>query len=358
VNDNRLFIHASNVTGLGASQVVGSLVDAILRLNQVKKMNVALVLPDQGSLSKFRTEDPCSCVHVKRWLPNSASRLIECLFPQWYYETVDRALILGDIPLRGVKNQVVLVHQPNLIKPSISAHSSVALNFRIMRSLFGWNLKYVQCVIVQSDIMKQQLISSYPALCGRIEVVPQPAPEWFRNVETDQKKAHNGLNLFYPAAGYPHKNHRLIAKLTGTETFKRLNISFLLTLHQNEFDRYAFAEKNIRNLGRLTTNECLQTYAQVDALFFPSLAESYGLPLVEAMLVGLPIVCIDLPYARWMCENEAIYFSLEDDDSVYAALIELQSRLASGWKPDWREALKKLPKSWNDVAQKFMDHLL
>ena len=36
----------------------------------------------------------------------------------------------------------------------------------------------------------------------------------------------------------------------------------------------------------------------MDALLFLSTDESYGFPLIEAMFVGLPIICPDLPYAR------------------------------------------------------------
>lgn len=353
---SKIFIHASNVTGLGASQVVVSLIEAILKLNQDEKCNIKIGLPNHGALSTL-WKGRSFCIRVKRILPNGASRLLECLFPQWYYENADNTLVLGDIPLRGIKNQVVLVHQSNLIKPCVSANSSLSLNFRVMRCLFAWNLKYVQYIIVQSDIMKQQLLASYPVLSGRVEVIPQPAPEWFRAVKKGQRKEHSCLQLFYPAAGYPHKNHVLIERLSGCEDLEGLNVSLLLTLHQDEFERYDFDENFVHNMGRLTSQECLDKYAEVDALFFPSLTESYGLPLVEAMMARLPILCADLPYARWMCGDEAIYFDPECVESAVASIRELHARLLTGWEPDWTQELSKLPASWDDVAQEFIEFL-
>jgi glycosyltransferase involved in cell wall biosynthesis len=39
-------------------------------------------------------------------------------------------------------------------------------------------------------------------------------------------------------------------------------------------------------------------YAICDALLFPSLLETWGLPLTEAKARGIPILAADLPYAR------------------------------------------------------------
>jgi glycosyltransferase involved in cell wall biosynthesis len=83
---------------------------------------------------------------------------------------------------------------------------------------------------------------------------------------------------------------------------------------------------------------------------FLSLSESLGFPLVEAMWIGLPIICPDLPYARVLCGDEAIYFDPEKISSLQAAVLELDGRLKAGWWPDWREAMKAVPPSWGAVA--------
>jgi glycosyltransferase involved in cell wall biosynthesis len=54
------------------------------------------------------------------------------------------------------------------------------------------------------------------------------------------------------------------------------------------------------NLARL--------YQEVDACIFASFCESFGHPLVEALAHSKPLVCIDLPYAREICGDAAIYF--------------------------------------------------
>ena len=83
---------------------------------------------------------------------------------------------------------------------------------------------------------------------------------------------------------------------------------------------------------------------------FLSLAESFGFPLVEAMWIGLPIICPDLPYARTLCGEQAIYFDPNNVDSLHVAIGQLTKRRNLGWWPDWSINLKKIPRDWEKVA--------
>ena len=99
----------------------------------------------------------------------------------------------------------------------------------------------------------------------------------------------------------------------------------------------------------------IHAYQKVDGLLFLSTDESYGFPLVEAMFVGLPIVCPDLPYARTLCSDGAIYFDPYSIDSLRQAIDDLSARLAAGWWPDWKEQLASIPKDWDTVAEAMTD---
>ena len=64
----------------------------------------------------------------------------------------------------------------------------------------------------------------------------------------------------------------------------------------------------VKFTGPLGPNEIEEQYRCADVFVFPSLAESFGHPLVEAMAHGLPIVASDTPVNREMCGDAAIYF--------------------------------------------------
>ncbi|NVZ67166.1 glycosyl transferase family 1, partial [Pseudomonas gingeri] len=118
------------------------------------------------------------------------------------------------------------------------------------------------------------------------------------------------MRLIYPAAGYPHKNHKLLAAIDTSDMTQWPVASVDLTLAQSS--NPAPDAPWLHCLGVFSSQQMLDAYRRVDALLFLSTDESYGFPLVEAMFSGLPIICPDLPYARVLCGDEAIYFRVND----------------------------------------------
>jgi glycosyltransferase involved in cell wall biosynthesis len=62
-------------------------------------------------------------------------------------------------------------------------------------------------------------------------------------------------------------------------------------------------------------------YALADALFLPSREEGFGLPILEAGLARLPIICSDIPSLRALGESHATYFSPDADPEHVASLV-------------------------------------
>jgi glycosyltransferase involved in cell wall biosynthesis len=77
--------------------------------------------------------------------------------------------------------------------------------------------------------------------------------------------------------------------------------------------------------GPVAYAEIPRLYAQSDLFVFPSLAESFAHPLVEAMASGLPIVASDIPLCREICGDAALYFDPLDHK-------ELAERVRTLWQ--------------------------
>ena len=83
----------------------------------------------------------------------------------------------------------------------------------------------------------------------------------------------------------------------------------------------------VRFLGPLSREQTERLYLDSDIFVFPSLTESFGFPMAEAMSYGLPIVASDTPVNREICGEAAVYFSpLNPED-----LARQVRRVAADW---------------------------
>jgi glycosyltransferase involved in cell wall biosynthesis len=76
----------------------------------------------------------------------------------------------------------------------------------------------------------------------------------------------------------------------------------------------------VRLTGVRSHEETWPLYREADVFVFPSLCESFGYPLVEAMASGLPIVASDIPVHREMCGEAAEYFPMLDAAALAGTL--------------------------------------
>ena len=101
-------------------------------------------------------------------------------------------------------------------------------------------------------------------------------------------------------------------------------------------------------LPGLSDGEIAHVMEGAAALLFPSLAEGYGLPAIEARARGCPVICSDLPVFREVLGNNAVYLPVNDQYSWTIKMTELahppqadphlnRSELARFVPPSWQE---------------------
>jgi glycosyltransferase involved in cell wall biosynthesis len=348
-------IHLTNVTGTGASQLLESLLPALVESEKAQVTQI--YLPETGLLSKFSSvTENITIKQYRRFLPKAISRFLECTLLAYKFNDSTPILVLGDLPLRVKARQTVFVQTPHLIAPKSFTWHPSGWKYSISRFIFRLNMRRVTAFVVQTDVMKTALIASYPSIEDRVRVVPQPPPRWLLNCKIQKRdrnaKDHN-LRLIYPAAEYPHKNHSLLSRIDVTESRSWPVEELLLTIKAGV--NPAPSIDWVHCAGYLSPAEMIHAYGSADGILFLSKAESFGFPLVEAMFLGLPVICPNLPYAKTLCGDQGIYFDPNSVESLRAALIQLKELLSDNWKPDWSGQLIGIPKNWESVASKFLD---
>jgi hypothetical protein len=347
----RYCIHASNIAGLGSISVVFNLLISLSKIEPIVNSNVVLLLPKipfwEKNIQYFNKN--WNIVFVKRnkfKYIRLFQRVLDVLFGHKNLPDAEILIVLGDFPLKFKKHQILLFHNINLIS------NNNGFGFIFHKYFFKQNIKYISKCIVQTDIVEKSLINQFPQLKHLISVLPMPADKIYESASI-RNLNNSKLECFYPASFYTHKNHEIIFEFAKniTDSLKKIHISITIEKNNNYFSNNEF----ITNLGPLTKDEVFNKYAQVDVLLFPSLKESYGLPLIEAMKMNLYIVCADLPYARWLCGDQAKYFNPYDTSSLKLALEEVIYDKNNSIKPNWENALSKIPTNWDEYATIFLN---
>jgi glycosyltransferase involved in cell wall biosynthesis len=132
----------------------------------------------------------------------------------------------------------------------------------------------------------------------------------------------------YVANLYPHKNHvRLLQayRRLKDEGMKVWPLVLRGDLGETSDEVNATLDglglrADVRFVGRMERDDMPLLYGCAAALVFPSLHEGGGMPLIEAMACGCPVVASDLPIVHEVAGGGAVYFDPSDVGSIDAPI--------------------------------------
>ncbi len=115
-------------------------------------------------------------------------------------------------------------------------------------------------------------------------------------------------DFIYVSHGESHKNHRNLLAAWQLLAERGLTPSLALTLGPRDQGVIDMAEAlrqstgaAVHNLGHLPREQVLRLYVNARALIYASTSESFGLPLIEARRLGLPVLAPEADYVRDVC---------------------------------------------------------
>jgi glycosyltransferase involved in cell wall biosynthesis len=170
--------------------------------------------------------------------------------------------------------------------------------------------------IVQTELIKDKLSKKIVNNKNRIRVLP-----FYFDKFKDLKIEKSPNSFLYVSGFLPHKNHdRLIKAFVIAAENHKENIFLNLTLKSEDFIHlmkpFLKIPSNliIENLGVLDLEEINLAYVKNQNLIFPSLKESFGLPLIEATLKKLNVITSNLDFVKYVIEPSLIFNPLDIED--------------------------------------------
>ncbi len=225
------------------------------------------------------------------------------------------------IPVTRKIRQGIYVHQPLPFvnkKYSFTENKLFWIYQNIISILIFNSIKKADYVIVQTNWMRESILKKINLKNEskiRVEKPDITIPNCeFKNTEKSFE------TFFYPASSVEYKNHFVIAravKLLVERQVDAIDVVFTLDeLDTNIIDLVTFIEENklpIRLIGNID-RETVYKFYETSVLIFPSKIETFGLPLLEARLIGSPILAIRESFSEEILENYKNHYFFEGDD--------------------------------------------
>ncbi len=240
-----------------------------------------------------------------RWLPGALQSLWRS-----YFMTADMSSdrldlyhgLSQELPITGSTSfkKVVTIH--DLIFMKYPEHFS-AMDRRIYTNKIKYACKQADLVIAISQATKNDLISLMKVKEQKIKVIYQSCDQVFYSSQTPSQNTSVNLQLpnnyvLYVGALVPHKNAKAILKAM---TLMRRDDSHLVIVgsgkkYFQEMQTYIARHKLSQRvhfanlLGALDNQQLAALYRGASLFVFPSLLEGFGIPVIEAMFSGVPVI--------------------------------------------------------------------
>lgn len=116
----------------------------------------------------------------------------------------------------------------------------------------------------------------------------------------------------------------------------------------------AVANGNVVVAEGLTDAELVWLYCHSRALVLPSTYESFALPVLEAQVLGCPVVCSDSAALPEVCRDGALYFDPDDPEMLLVQLDRIESEIGLGEDLRQRGLANAQRCSWHASAQQIL----
>jgi len=184
-------------------------------------------------------------------------------------------------------------------------------------------------IVTISETSKNDIIKSYDFPADRIYMLSPTVSTAFEEVATLPRSA-AGRYILSVTGNAPSKNldallsaysiylgdgghlNLVVVGLTATEAQQR----------ESQYNNVTIKE-HINFRSGLTDAELLRLYREARMFVFPSLAEGFGIPLIEAMAAGVPIACSNTSCMPEVAGDAALFFDPRSPSSIAVAMQRL-----------------------------------
>jgi glycosyltransferase involved in cell wall biosynthesis len=256
------------------------------------------------------------------------------------------------------RHQIVVIHDAQVFRrPDFFSRSYLTVHRTLDRLLAR-----SATIATVSEFSRRELAAVLKLSPASIPVFPNSAEHFAATVPDFTVIDRLGLipYQFFLYVGSMTRNKNLSLAIEAAKLLGRSDVPLVIVGGDNSKvfqGGSTAAEPGIIPAGRLTDGEIAALYARALAFVFPSLYEGFGVPPLEAMIFGCPVIATTADAVRETCGHAAAYFSPLDAKELCQRMVE---RLAAG-KISGEERGKQIERiaafSWRKSAEALLQFL-
>lgn len=211
-------------------------------------------------------------------------------------------------------DQVVIFHDASVF----AVPQAYSLPFKIKYRVIMWVLaRTARQVLTDSQFSQGELAHYLRINKEKIEVMPGGcdhilAIEPDESILADHRLAQTPF-LLAVGSSSPHKNLAIVVKAIEKSPDYSYNLVIAGGTYSKVFNAVESIEsERIIRLGYVTDAQLRALYSQAVGFIFPSIYEGFGLPPLEAMACGCPVLSSNRASLPEVCGNAALYFDPMD----------------------------------------------
>jgi glycosyltransferase involved in cell wall biosynthesis len=227
-------------------------------------------------------------------------------------------------------HDLILLHFPTL-RGTLLNPVVFYLKYLAHRLVIYSTIKRATRVIAVSNFTRSDIIKHYPFAESKIDVTYEACENYCWLADTDKIINKYGIikpYLLYVGNAYPHKNLENLIKAFQLVKQSIGRLQLVIVGKEDYFYRKiknfveSVSEGDIVFAGFVPDQELDALYREASLFIFPSLYEGFGLPPLEAMAKGAPVVSSDHPCMKEILGESAIFANAGDKKKFAEMIIE------------------------------------